>query len=123
MPHAIYPWHGNLPQLHSAAKALLQRANQHILHATDLDAVLVSISQLASPRPHEIRMIRLEDVIQEHIRSVLFACHGNKLRTAEVLGISRSTLYRMLDVPAHPGTPVSRPQPQPDASSNLRMAV
>ena len=117
----ILPWHGNLPQLHSAAKGLLQRANQHILHASDLDAVLGSISQLDSPRPHEARMIRLEDVIQEHIRSVLFACHGNKLRTAEILGISRSTLYRMLDIPPHPCTPDS--DSQSEASSNPRMAV
>lgn len=112
----LLPWPGNLSQLHSAAKGLLERANHHILHAPDLDAVLGSTSQPASFN-HEIRMIRLDDVIQEHIRSVLFACHGNKLRTAEVLGISRSTLYRMLDIPAHPCT-----RSQSLDSSNLHMA-
>ncbi len=96
------PWHGNLPQLYLLAEALIARANGRTLHASDLDAVLGSISQQASARPQEIRMLRLDDVIQEHIRSVLFACNGNKLRTAEVLGISRSTLYRMLDTPAQP---------------------
>lgn len=115
----LFPWPGNLPQLHSAAKGLLERANQHTLHAPDLDAVLGSISQPALPRHREIRMIRLDDVIQAHIRSVLFACNGNKLRTAEALGISRSTLYRMLDIPTHPGPPSSGSQFLD--SSNLQM--
>lgn len=114
------PWRGNLPQLCSAAEGLMERANRRILHAPDLDAVLGSISQPASAHPHPIRLIRLEDVIQEHIRSVLFACNGNKLRTAEVLGISRSTLYRMLDAPARP-CPPSSCSPSID-SSHLRMA-
>jgi DNA-binding NtrC family response regulator len=115
----LFPWHGNLPQLHSAAKALLERANQQTLHAPDLDAVLGSISRPASPHPRQVRMIRLDDIIQEHIRSVLLACNGNKLRTAEVLGISRSTLYRMLDIPAHPCSPSARcPSVDP---STLRM--
>jgi DNA-binding NtrC family response regulator len=99
------PWPGNLGQLQAVAQRLLERAQQSpeictldALNATDLQLALESLPKPTHDR-RAVRMVRLEQVIQEHVRAVLFACGGNKLRAAEILGISRSTLYRMLDAP------------------------
>jgi DNA-binding NtrC family response regulator len=92
-----YVWPGNLDQMATVLDHLVRNGNGDPLLASSLEEAIAESVQ-ASPGAHpEARMVKLDQVIHEHIRSVLFGCNGNKLRAAEVLGISRSTLYRMLE--------------------------
>ena len=100
-----YAWPGNLHELSEAVDLLLAKETEHGLSSTDLQA---AIGHLQTPKASAppLRMIKLDTVVQEHIYAVLRGCRGNKLRAAEVLGISRSTLYRMLDA-ASQNTPMT----------------
>lgn len=99
-------WPGNLDQLRAVTAWLLQNRRQPVLTAADLDAALTEVHADPVPAEAPIRMVPLDRVVQEHVHAVLVGCNGNKLRAAEILGISRSTLYRMLDA-ASPATPAS----------------
>lgn len=104
---STFAWPGNLHQLQQLFESLLLEADAEVYTADHFTrACSTATAEAASQQPAPTRMIRLEDVVQEHIRAVLIGCHGNKLRAAEILGISRSTLYRMLD-----GAPPGRSYP------------
>jgi transcriptional regulator of acetoin/glycerol metabolism len=97
-----YPWPGNLRELTSVVTALLTAPTpgSDELTAVHFHKALATHQQQRASDPAAVRLVTLDVVVQEHINSVLRACRGNKLRAAEVLGISRSTLYRMLDAAA-----------------------
>ena len=105
---ALCEWSGNLPQLNRVLRELVNSAQDPVLNGVMLRAAYEATSRRGPLPSPESLSIRLEDVMQRHVRKVLLASGGNKLRAAEALGISRSTLYRMLDSVACPESSVMR---------------
>jgi len=97
-----YAWPRNLDQMSEMVQWLVGQPNKVTLGREDFEAACVVCQPRAESEAAPVRLIRLEEMVQEHIRGVLAACKGNKLKAAEVLGISRSTLYRMLDMAVSP---------------------
>ncbi len=91
-----YPWPGNLEELAQYLHTLAAPTGEDgYLQPEDLPA-FPSRQAALSPAP-PVAMVRLDQVVKRHVLGVLLQCAGNKLKAAELLGISRSTLYRMLD--------------------------
>lgn len=67
-----FAWPGNLEQMTSVLDELIGRAPAETLSAADLDAAVTRTGDNPVRSAHEPRMVKLETVIQEHIRSVLF---------------------------------------------------
>lgn len=92
-------WPGNVRELASVLEAGLLEAENGILHPADL--ALFDAPQIPAARPEATLApgpanLSLDAVIQRHVHYVLELNHGNKLRAARQLAISRSTLYRLL---------------------------
>lgn len=87
------PWPGNVAELRSVLREVLNRETRPVL-APESFEVGKPKHLIAAPAQTSMR---LQDVVDEHVSKVLACCGGNKLKTAELLGVSRSTLYRMLE--------------------------
>ena len=92
----MYRWPGNVRELESALRHGVLQTKGGMLEAHHLPV----FAEASEPEPSTVSeggSVRLQDVVEQHVLRVLKDCRGNKLRAAEVLGISRSTLYRMLE--------------------------
>jgi len=96
-----YEWPRNLDQMGEMISWMLHNRPGTAFGREDFEAACAVYEPKEDEPERSVRMVKLETMVQEHIRAVLQACNGNKQKAAEVLGISRSTLYRMLDA----GTP------------------
>lgn len=90
-----HDWPANARELSSVLESAVLNTAHSIIRAEDLAIVYTPLvsARLARPSP---AILNLDAVILNHIRMVLDLNHGNKLKTARQLGISRSTLYRLL---------------------------
>jgi len=88
-----HKWPGNVRELKDVIQNGVLECKGSVLEVEHLVSMTERKSGVAeTPQP-----MRLQDVVERHVSQVLKGCAGNKLRAAELLGISRSTLYRMLE--------------------------
>ena len=90
-------WPGNVRELESVIRAACLASEGQWLRPIDLVILPLEPAGAKDGEPAIPENYTLDGVIRRHILQVLKACDGNKARAASKLGISRSTLYRMLE--------------------------
>ncbi len=97
-----YRWPGNTSELESVLRVGAVQCEGEVLECRHLP-VFGGLPRSGKDDGWAEVSLRLQDVVDQHVLRVLKDCGGNKLRAAEALGISRSTLYRMLEAAASTG--------------------
>src|ERR1035437_4141145 len=91
-----HSWPGNVRELASVLETALLEAVNGIIRPDDL-SLPSGLEALSDMRPEgRAGTLNLDATIQHHVQYVLDLNRNNKLRAALQLGISRSTLYRIL---------------------------
>jgi two-component system response regulator AtoC len=89
-------WPGNVRELAAVLETALLEAVNGVIRPGDL-ALPTGFESMPEMHPTaQTGALDLDTVIQQHVQYVLDLNRGNKLRAARQLGISRSTLYRIL---------------------------
>jgi DNA-binding NtrC family response regulator len=100
-----HTWPGNVRELASVLESAILESQSGVLRPANLalspplptgEARLSPASLASGPLVPIPEDLALDSVIHRHIQLVLDLNRGNKLRAARQLGISRSTLYRIL---------------------------
>jgi DNA-binding NtrC family response regulator len=95
---ARYSWPGNVRELENVLGDACMRVEGEVIDVRDLpERLRVQPSQTA---PEDEALLPLAELDRRHALRVLERVSGNKLRAAQILGISRATLYRLLGEPA-----------------------
>jgi two-component system, NtrC family, response regulator AtoC len=91
---SAYHWPGNVRELENAIERAVALCSSELIMPEDLPAQprADSSTPLVVPAPR----MTLEELKQWYVSKVLEDSGGNKVRAAEILGVDRGTLYRML---------------------------
>jgi two-component system response regulator AtoC len=92
---AGYRWPGNVRELEHAVERAVALARSAVLLPEDLPAEIRAENARVPELP--ARRMTLDELKYWYVTAVLEETGGNKLRAAELLGIDRRTLYRILE--------------------------
>jgi transcriptional regulator with PAS, ATPase and Fis domain len=97
---ARYNWPGNVRELENALGNACMMTQGYTIDVSDLPPRLQHpYDGLAEADSSDV-LLSLEEMDRRHTLRVLDAVKGNKTRAAEILGISRATLYRLIETAA-----------------------
>lgn len=91
---ATYPWPGNIRELENAIGNACMMVDGTLIDIDDLPERFRG--PLTAEALMDDRFLSLEEVQRRHVIQVLEGVGGNKARAAEILGISRATIYQLL---------------------------
>lgn len=102
---ARHSWPGNVRELENVIGSACMMADGEFVDVRDLppsfQRVVPQAAAVPVPVPvadggAAVELLSLEELSQRHARAVVEHFAGNKSKAAEVLGVTRSTLYRLL---------------------------
>lgn len=89
----MHEWPGNIRELKNVIERALILANTKLIELNDLP---FEFQQMKSKQGKSLSAFELASAEKLHIQKVLQYTNGNKTKTAELLGIALTTLYRKL---------------------------
>ena len=102
-----YEWPGNVRELANVLERAQILAEGNTITTDDLpENVLAARAQAGVPMP-DVGPDSLDGVERRHVEDVLRKVGGNKVQAAKALGVSRRTLYRLIERHGLAGSPGS----------------
>ena len=95
-----YDWPGNIRELANVLERAQILAEGHVITTDDLPENLIQVSKPASAIASRVPVASpddLEVIERKHVEEVLRRCGNNKVQASKALGISRRTLYRLIE--------------------------
>jgi len=96
-----YNWPGNVRELESAIEYAVLHARGHAIVPEDLPEKLQSVQVRSAARSPLSALFEdlpaLDELERRYLLYILEVAGGNRTRAAEILGIDRRTLYRMIE--------------------------
>ena len=97
-----HDWPGNVRELENVVSSAAITATAEFIDVGDLPEHLRQPRRRSGIGDENWRPLPMDEVRRMHIERVLEACHGNRVRAAQILGIGRTSLYRFLKRTAKP---------------------